>query len=172
MFYFSELFPKEAQQETVLYHAPEDTLLPAGDYAFIESFCGNPECDCKKVTIQIEFQDIARIEDNSPPTAVLVYEFNTSLSDVNPSLHPRLPMSPLANAAMSVFAEYVQSHPEYVEKLSEHYFMVKKACEDFSYDDYSFFEPSSPIRREQRVGRNELCPCGSGKKFKKCCQNS
>ena len=28
----------------------------------------------------------------------------------------------------------------------------------------------SPIRtREKRVGRNDPCPCGSGKKFKKCC---
>ncbi len=26
-----------------------------------------------------------------------------------------------------------------------------------------------PIRNEQKVGRNELCPCGSGKKYKKCC---
>jgi preprotein translocase subunit SecA len=27
-----------------------------------------------------------------------------------------------------------------------------------------------PIRnREQRVGRNDLCPCNSGKKFKNCC---
>jgi preprotein translocase subunit SecA len=27
-----------------------------------------------------------------------------------------------------------------------------------------------PIRnREQRVGRNEPCPCGSGKKHKNCC---
>ncbi len=26
-----------------------------------------------------------------------------------------------------------------------------------------------PIRREQKVGRNELCPCGSGKKYKHCC---
>jgi uncharacterized protein len=24
-------------------------------------------------------------------------------------------------------------------------------------------------RREQRIGRNEPCPCGSGKKYKKCC---
>lgn len=23
--------------------------------------------------------------------------------------------------------------------------------------------------QEERVGRNELCPCGSGKRFKKCC---
>jgi uncharacterized protein len=26
-----------------------------------------------------------------------------------------------------------------------------------------------PYRAEQATGRNELCPCGSGKKFKKCC---
>ncbi|MFH1603603.1 MAG: SEC-C metal-binding domain-containing protein [Pseudomonadota bacterium] len=24
-------------------------------------------------------------------------------------------------------------------------------------------------RKPQRVGRNEPCPCGSGKKFKRCC---
>lgn len=29
--------------------------------------------------------------------------------------------------------------------------------------------PSTPARREHDVGRNDPCPCGSGKKFKKCC---
>ncbi|MFB6261376.1 MAG: UPF0149 family protein [Thiohalorhabdaceae bacterium] len=28
--------------------------------------------------------------------------------------------------------------------------------------------PTQPIRRE-KIGRNEPCPCGSGKKYKKCC---
>lgn len=28
-----------------------------------------------------------------------------------------------------------------------------------------------PVKREgAKVGRNELCPCGSGKKYKKCCK--
>ena len=27
----------------------------------------------------------------------------------------------------------------------------------------------TPVRRGTKVGRNEPCPCGSGKKFKKCC---
>jgi yecA family protein len=32
------------------------------------------------------------------------------------------------------------------------------------------FPPPTPTRYEDRkVGRNELCPCGSGKKFKRCC---
>lgn len=26
-----------------------------------------------------------------------------------------------------------------------------------------------PVRKEPKVGRNEPCPCGSGKKYKKCC---
>jgi preprotein translocase subunit SecA len=29
--------------------------------------------------------------------------------------------------------------------------------------------PKKPVRRESKVGRNEPCPCGSGKKYKKCC---
>jgi preprotein translocase subunit SecA len=31
-------------------------------------------------------------------------------------------------------------------------------------------QPPQPVRREaDKVGRNALCPCGSGKKYKKCC---
>ncbi|KKK39173.1 zinc chelation protein SecC [Mesobacillus campisalis] len=28
---------------------------------------------------------------------------------------------------------------------------------------------NTPIRNEKKVGRNDPCPCGSGKKYKKCC---
>ncbi|MBU3178379.1 tetratricopeptide repeat protein [Clostridium estertheticum] len=32
------------------------------------------------------------------------------------------------------------------------------------------YEPQEPeIREEPKIGRNDLCPCGSGKKYKKCC---
>jgi len=27
----------------------------------------------------------------------------------------------------------------------------------------------TPVKKEQKVGRNDPCPCGSGKKYKKCC---
>ena len=29
--------------------------------------------------------------------------------------------------------------------------------------------PSMPSRTMQIVGRNDACPCGSGRKYKKCC---
>ena len=32
---------------------------------------------------------------------------------------------------------------------------------------------ASPVKREnQKTGRNENCPCGSGKKHKKCCYDN
>ncbi|WP_417389752.1 SEC-C metal-binding domain-containing protein [Gimesia sp.] len=31
--------------------------------------------------------------------------------------------------------------------------------------------PNTIIRQEARIGRNDPCPCGSGKKYKKCCLN-
>lgn len=29
--------------------------------------------------------------------------------------------------------------------------------------------PVSPVRRGKKIGPNKQCPCGSGKKYKKCC---
>ena len=31
------------------------------------------------------------------------------------------------------------------------------------------YKDSKTVRNENKVGRNDPCPCGSGKKYKKCC---
>tara|TARA_R110000772_G_scaffold113853_1_gene218209 strand:- start:1452 stop:2423 length:972 start_codon:yes stop_codon:yes gene_type:complete len=40
---------------------------------------------------------------------------------------------------------------------------------DILYDENTIIENSVPVSSLPTVGRNEPCPCGSGKKFKKCC---
>jgi uncharacterized protein len=37
------------------------------------------------------------------------------------------------------------------------------------FDDVDEYFPETFVRVEPKVGRNEPCPCGSGKKYKKCC---
>lgn len=37
------------------------------------------------------------------------------------------------------------------------------------YVDGDILPVSPPLARTERLGRNEPCPCASGKKFKKCC---
>ena len=44
---------------------------------------------------------------------------------------------------------------------------VKNIQENRSSDGEE--QTKKPVRKEQTVGRNDPCPCGSGKKYKKCC---
>ncbi len=61
------------------------------------------------------------------------------------------------------------------EEQRKNYYAEKfgKLSGDRDEDDYELFEddyeepPSSS--KKQKIGRNDPCPCGSGKKFKKCC---
>jgi len=51
-----------------------------------------------------------------------------------------------------------------MEKLQNKFDNMKKMLVDPT--------PIQLARKPPRVGRNESCPCGSGKKFKKCCLNN
>lgn len=55
------------------------------------------------------------------------------------------------------------------ESLSNRSFEIKNYHED---DGYFWNNSCDPyVREEPKVGRNDSCPCGSGKKYKKCCIN-
>jgi len=41
----------------------------------------------------------------------------------------------------------------------------------FDRDGYHIKPVEPYVREEPKVGRNDVCPCGSGKKYKKCCIN-
>jgi preprotein translocase subunit SecA len=50
---------------------------------------------------------------------------------------------------------------------------VDAAGDDYAVNQNDYFDPSegqkqAPVRVEPKIGRNEPCPCGSGKKFKQC----
>ncbi|ERI89447.1 preprotein translocase, SecA subunit [Clostridiales bacterium oral taxon 876 str. F0540] len=51
-----------------------------------------------------------------------------------------------------------------VEKAPER---EKVAVETSTNQDDSL--PKQPVKKESKVGRNDPCPCGSGKKYKNCC---
>lgn len=41
--------------------------------------------------------------------------------------------------------------------------------DDMKYMQEMRHDPTPVQRARGKVGRNDFCPCGSGKKFKKCC---
>lgn len=60
---------------------------------------------------------------------------------------------------------YVPKEPV-VQKLRQ---LVEQQKEEKLERERLANQPRQPYRREEpRVGRNDPCPCGSGKKYKKC----
>jgi SEC-C motif-containing protein len=47
--------------------------------------------------------------------------------------------------------------------------LFKKIDGRWLYHDGNMVKPKPVTRETPKVGRNDPCPCGSGKKFKKCC---
>jgi preprotein translocase subunit SecA len=58
--------------------------------------------------------------------------------------------------------------PDYPEDISELEYMLNPKSFGGKRPKMKQIE-NQTIKREQTIGRNEPCPCGSGKKYKKCC---
>jgi uncharacterized protein len=80
----------------------------------------------------------------------------------------------------AIAAGWLQLASEEQEKMLHAYLNDEKRAEltkrvpRAAYDVYRYWRkrrtsPATPIRSAPRPGRNELCPCGSTKKYKKCC---
>ena len=48
----------------------------------------------------------------------------------------------------------------------------EKELDGWKFSDGELVGETPIVREEPKVGRNNLCPCGSGKKYKKCCGRS
>jgi preprotein translocase subunit SecA len=49
--------------------------------------------------------------------------------------------------------------------------LIDKSIER-AFNENQKTEKPQPYRSEPKTGRNEPCPCGSGKKYKRCCLRS
>lgn len=58
------------------------------------------------------------------------------------------------------------SREEFVQSMHQTY---KQACENKKESIYVYDGEETYRRIQPKVGRNDPCPCGSGKKYKKCC---
>jgi preprotein translocase subunit SecA len=51
---------------------------------------------------------------------------------------------------------------------------IEAAGDDYAANEKDYFDPSGtavkqePVKVGPKIGRNDPCPCGSGKKFKNC----
>jgi hypothetical protein len=127
-------------------------------------YCANPECDCR--VTHLFFLEVI---EKGPETAHLEDLFHVRVPFKG---RPRLgdcppEMRPLAQTLLQLWAK---KYPKQQSILKRHYAEIKKiAARSFKDGATRGGQKPQPLKRRQKVGRNESCPCGSGKKYKKCC---
>jgi preprotein translocase subunit SecA len=60
-----------------------------------------------------------------------------------------------------------------MSKMNANKTQVEAAGQDYGANENDYYDPSTPVKQapvrvEPKIGRNDLCPCGSGKKYKNC----
>lgn len=78
-----------------------------------------------------------------------------------------------ANLVLGIITDFCNGIPKFILKGNTSSDVFNKRKD--SYRDINFLPgftdgtPQMPNFAVQKVGRNDPCPCGSGKKYKKCC---
>jgi hypothetical protein len=110
--------------------------------------------------------------------AAISYAFDRDDEHAGPFLDPLNPQCEYAETLLWIVEELVLSDVRYVARLERHYARVKQAASDPGHPAYHKLQKMLadeammyplPRKPAKQVGRNAPCPCGSGKKFKRCC---
>ena len=130
---FHEYCPKDAESETRSIAVVNDPDLPAGDYALLESYCQDPDCDCRRVFLCVRSR--RRVE------AVIAFGWESrnfyarwmgsrDPRDIDqfkgPCLNLMSPQSDLAPALLRAVQDVLED-ASYVASLKRHYAMFKQA---------------------------------------------
>lgn len=137
---FASRFGELAARETrvVILPSPQNGL-PAAEYGFLEFYCNEPTCDCRRVLLQVR-----RADDPDRVLATINYGWESEAFYArwlhgdregareirSAELDPLNPQSPLAPALLSLFRGVVLSDRGYIARLKRHYRMFKEAQRD------------------------------------------
>ncbi|HMJ09835.1 MAG TPA: SEC-C metal-binding domain-containing protein [Polyangiaceae bacterium] len=175
---FDAVFAELAKSETRVIHASDDAQLPRGTYRLREFYCEEPACDCRRVVLQVCTGDDQRVaasinysfEPVQPPSADAPQIF----------LDPHNAQSDASEVLRGMFEDIIASDRAYHDRLVRHYAMWKSVVDEPEHPDHSkvcshehhhsSFRQEPVRRAAPKINPNEPCPCGSGKKYKRCCK--
>lgn len=138
--FFHSRFPKVAERETrsVTVYDPSEFNLPPADYAFLEMFCDEPDCDCRRVFFTV----ISSREDDVKAVISWGWEdqvfYTKWIKDSDPDVIKELmgpilnimsPQSAQAPALLKLFQEVLLPDTAYIERIKRHYVMFRQTVD-------------------------------------------
>lgn len=159
----NKIKPTGKEYESLELLSADDSV----DGTFDEMFEAELEkCDCTECMIdrfKMELVIVTNIKETRKEILIIkkkypeLYKLKESF--FNKVLDPKRE-SRLIEDCLKQYKKYSTLYPEFFEEYED----------DDEDEDFDFYEEQQPmVRAERKIGRNEPCPCGSGKKYKKCC---
>jgi SEC-C motif len=147
--------PGDMVHWTDLLQGVRDDLYLLDDrvYEASDAYCPVPECDCGEVFIAFN-----TVRPRGGPSAGSVTLFRQGPPKFEPCKVRRERLEELWTA-------FLARHPRHTERFARRYDVVKKLGSRMVARSVA----PAPVVAASKVGRNDPCPCGSGKKSKKCC---
>jgi hypothetical protein len=108
-----------AETRTITTHG--DAALPDDDYALAEAYCGDPQCDCRRVMLNI----LGRRQGHVVTIRFgISFGFDRDDEMAGPFLDPLNPQRAFAGVLLRLVTQ-VLADPAYVARLEAHYYQVK-----------------------------------------------
>ncbi|MCA1787381.1 MAG: SEC-C domain-containing protein [Desulfobacteraceae bacterium] len=159
------VFDYEAVERDGLMYAYND-VLPYGnqmrvtindrEYLIFDQFCLLPGCSCTHTVLDILPDTEAETRPETSFVLKLIY--TKKRWEKNDDLPGSITLAAVRSAIEERYPDFYRSLRSRHEKLKHIYQKCRK----------NEFLPAQPAQTV-KVGRNDPCPCGSGKKYKKCC---
>jgi hypothetical protein len=134
---FIERFPELGAQETRYIVASGKENLPDGEYAFVEFYCDEPGCDCRRVLIDVLRSDtgwkkIWATINYGWESREFYRKWASYVDDredfKGPVLDMLNPQSQYSEVLLDLF-RVVLGSPGYVERLRKHYAMFRESID-------------------------------------------
>jgi len=143
---FKEIYPASE-----IFTVEKDEII----YELKDDYCKNPACDCNKMN--------AKVIVNNKPDNWFTYNFESQeVEQEEFKWIIEALKSKYEYFDMRVKARYGRIKNEYFDHLK----LIEK-----QNDKIEKGQVLSSYTKNKKIGRNDPCPCGSGKKHKKCCLN-
>jgi len=158
MMQYQEVFPNA---RTICFETA------GSSWVVFERYCSGPDCSCQEVCLDIakvpgSIARQPRVVVKEKDVASVSYNYATGAINVRKAAPPGWP------SALDLFAALQAANPELRVRLRRRQRVLRQLHRN-AKRAHDARTPAQARRPPTKVGRNEPCPCGSGKKFKHCC---
>ncbi|WML26171.1 SEC-C metal-binding domain-containing protein [Neobacillus sp. OS1-33] len=144
-------------------------LINSDSIIYASSVIENIKSDHAVEVLREAYRSLEELQDQDILIEALCHQLsNEALPEISDHMKKEY-FSSLVDIEQTVYSYYTilgEQHPELMDwKLAA----LEREIEFRNVSKQGGSPQSGPVLKENKVGRNDPCPCGSGKKYKKCC---